>query len=168
MVISADNFAVLLQYFWSFIRNLIITKVNLQRISSICEGNRHADPRKLLSSLMFCENKSIDAENCSHWKSIDDYAKDGGPGEVWLLCSFSHEPLRSWIKTNVNTFTNSSHTALILGTQSLRSYLKLTCEYEFHILPNTKVSIAKDHGENYKKVRPSLVRHLLRNRLFHL
>ena len=26
---------------------------------------------------------------------IDDYAKDGGPGVVRLLCSFCHEPLRS-------------------------------------------------------------------------
>ena len=26
---------------------------------------------------------------------IDNYAKDGRPGEVWLLCSFYHEPLRT-------------------------------------------------------------------------
>ena len=26
--------------------------------------------------------------------SIDDYAKAGGPGEVWLLCSFYHDTLR--------------------------------------------------------------------------
>ena len=26
---------------------------------------------------------------------IDDYAKDGGPGEVWILCSFYHESLRT-------------------------------------------------------------------------
>ena len=26
---------------------------------------------------------------------IDDYAKDGGPGEVRLLCCFYHEPLRT-------------------------------------------------------------------------
>ena len=38
----------------------------------------------------------------------DDYAKDGGPGEVWLLCSFYREPLRTWIKTNVNKFAISS------------------------------------------------------------
>ena len=25
---------------------------------------------------------------------IDNYAKDGGPGVVWLLCSFYREPLR--------------------------------------------------------------------------
>ena len=47
-----------------------------------------------------------------------------------------------------------SYTALKLATQSLRSYLKVTCEYEFHILPNTKVSTAKDYGEKYMKVRP--------------
>ena len=32
---------------------------------------------------------------------IDDYAKDGGPGEVWLLCSFYHDPLRSLIVKEV-------------------------------------------------------------------
>ena len=44
--------------------------------------------------------------------------------------------------------------------------MKLICEYELHSLPNKKVSGAKDHGKNYIKVRPPLVRHLLRNRLF--
>ena len=24
--------------------------------------------------------------------SIDDYTKDGGPGAVWRLCSFYHDP----------------------------------------------------------------------------
>ena len=43
--------------------------------------------------------------------------------------------------------------------------MRLTCDCEPHSLPNTKVSIAKDHGKNYIKVRPLLVRHLLRNRL---
>ena len=56
--------------------------------------------------------------------------------------------------------------ALKLGTQSLRSYLKVSCQYDVHIFPNTKVTIAKDHGENYMKVRPALVRHLLSNRLY--
>ena len=32
---------------------------------------------------------------------MDDYAKDGGPGEVWLLCSFYHESLRSLIVKEV-------------------------------------------------------------------
>ena len=65
------------------------------------------------------------------------------------------------------TLISSRHTALKLGTQSLRSFVKVTCEYELPILPNTKVSTAKDHGENYMKVRPPLVRHLLLNRLLH-
>ena len=26
---------------------------------------------------------------------IDDYAKNGGPGEVWHLCSFYQDPLQS-------------------------------------------------------------------------
>ena len=58
-----------------------------------------------------------------------------------------------------------NHTVLILGMHALRSYLMLICEYELHSLPNKKVSGAKDHGKNYIKVRPLLVRHLLRNRL---
>ena len=91
---------------------------------------------------------------------IDDDAKDGGPGEVWISCSFYHEPLRTWIKTNVNKFAIWSRTAFKLDKQALRSYLKLTCEYELHILPNTKVSDAKDHGKSYMKVRPPLVCHL--------
>ena len=32
---------------------------------------------------------------------IDNYAKDGGPGVVWLLCSFYHEHLRSLILKEV-------------------------------------------------------------------
>ena len=55
--------------------------------------------------------------------------------------------------------------ALILNIQALGSYLRPTYEYELHTLPNTKVGTAKDHGENYMKVRPPLVRHLLPNRL---
>ena len=32
---------------------------------------------------------------------VDDYAKDGGPGVVWLLCSFYHEPLQALIVKEV-------------------------------------------------------------------
>ena len=49
---------------------------------------------------------------------IDNYAKDGGPGEVRLLCSFYHESLRTWIKTILNKFAISNHTALILGARA--------------------------------------------------
>ena len=89
-------------------------------------------------------------------KAIDDYAKDGGQREVWLLCSFYHESLRSWIKTIVNRFAISNHTALILGVHALRSYLKLNCEYELHSLPNKKVSGPKDYGKNCIKVKTAL------------
>ena len=61
---------------------------------------------------------------------MDDYAESGGPGEVWLLCSFHHESLRTWIKTIVDNVAISNHTALISGVHALRSYLKLICEYE--------------------------------------
>ena len=62
-------------------------------------------------------------------------------------------------------FTISSETALISGVHALRRYLKLICEYELYILPNKRVSGAKDHGENYNKVRPPLALQLWRNRL---
>ena len=75
--------------------------------------------------------------------SREDYAKDGGSGEVEVLCSFYHEPLRTWIKTKVNKFAISSHTDFKLHKQAPRSFLKLTCEYELHILPNTKVYCRK-------------------------
>ena len=83
---------------------------------------------------------------CCHDTEMDDYAKDGGLGEVWLLCSIFHEALKFLM-------------------QALRSYLILTCEYELLTLWNAKVGAAKDHGENYMKVRPPLVHHLQRNRL---
>ena len=66
-------------------------------------------------------------------------------------------------------FAISNHTAFILGTYALRGYLRLICEYKIHILPNNKVSSAKDPGKNHGKicikVGPLLVHHLLRNRL---
>ena len=82
------------------------------------------------------------------------------------MCRFYHEPLCTSIETNVNKFAISNYTALKLDAQTLRSYLRLICKYELYILPNKKVSAAKDHGKNYMKDRPPLVRHLLRNRLF--
>ena len=64
----------------------------------------------------------------------------------------------------INKFAISNRTALILRVHALRSYLTLICEYELHSLPNKNVSGAKVHGKNYIKVRPPLVRHVLRNR----
>ena len=69
----------------------------------------------------------------------DDNDEDGRPGKVWLLCSFYHEPLRTWIETNVNKSAILNHTALKLNVQALRSYLSLICEYELYILPNKKL-----------------------------
>ena len=71
--------------------------------------------------------------------------------------------LRTWIKTIINKFAISNHTALILGLHALKSYLRLICEYQLHSLPNKKVSSAKGHGNNYITVRPSLIRRLLGN-----
>ena len=45
----------------------------------------------------------------------------------------------------MNNLAISNHTALKLGTQALRSYLKVSCQYELYILLNTRVSVAKDH-----------------------
>ena len=56
--------------------------------------------------------------------------------------------------------------ALKLDAQDLKSYLSLICEYELYILPKRKVSTANDHSENYMMNRPTLVCHLMRNRLF--
>ena len=41
----------------------------------------------------------------------------------------------------------------------------LICEYELHTLPNAKVDVAKDHGENHIKVRPPLVCDIMGNGL---
>ena len=67
------------------------------------------------------------------------------------------------LKRNVNeqniiiilVFKVIIHRALKSGIQTLRSYLKLAHDYELHILPNTKVNAAKDHGESYVLHRPS-------------
>ena len=67
-------------------------------------------------------------------------------------------------KQNLNKFAISTHTALKLGIQAQGSYLKPNCEYELHILANTKVGAAKGHGEHYMKVKPHLIRHFLGNR----
>ena len=44
---------------------------------------------------------------------------------------------------NFNKFPISNYTGLISGVHAFRSYLKLTCEYELHSLPNENVSGAK-------------------------
>ena len=74
-------------------------------------------------------------------------------------------PSSTRVKTN-NKIAISSHTAIKLDKQALRSYLKPTCEYELHTLPNAKANVAKDHGKNYTKIRSSLVRHLWSNHVF--
>ena len=63
----------------------------------------------------------------------------------------------------MNKFAVSNHTALKLDGHGLGSNLKLICCYQLHILPNGKVSAVKEHGKNYMKDGPPLVRHLLRN-----
>ena len=89
---------------------------------------------------------------------------DQGRSDFYVVLTMSLCVLES--KTNVNKFAILSHTVLILRTQNLGSYMRLTCEYELNTLSNTKVSLANDHGENYMKLRPFLTHHFLRNRLF--
>ena len=116
--------------------------------------------------ILFTQIISARAENRKGNIEIDDYVKNDGP-ERSDLRSLHHESLRTWIKTTGNKFAISNHTALILGMHALRSYLKLMYECELHSLPNKKLSVAKDDGKNYIKIRPPLVRHLLRTRLFY-
>ena len=69
---------------------------------------------------------------------------------------------------NVNKLVISNYTALKLGVQALRGYLKLNCKFELHTLSNTQASAAKDHAENNLKIRSLLVRHLFRSCLLYL
>ena len=66
--------------------------------------------------------------------------------ERLTFCSFYHESLRILIKTNVRKFAISSHKALKLAVEAWKSYLKIACEFQLHILPNKNVSAAKDYG----------------------
>ena len=36
---------------------------------------------------------------------VDNYAKDGGPGDVWLLCSFYHNPKPIALKSQETSIT---------------------------------------------------------------
>ena len=63
------------------------------------------------------------------------------------------------MSNKVNELAFLSNSALKLVIQALRFYLKLICECELHISPKTKVNTAKDHRENYMKVRPPFVHH---------
>ena len=83
---------------------------------------------------------------------------DQGRSDFYVV--LYHESLRTWIKTLVNKFAISNHTVSILSVHALRSYLKLICEYEFHSIPNEKVSSVKVHGKNDINIRLPLVRHL--------
>ena len=80
---------------------------------------------------------------------------DQGRSDFYVV--FTMSSLCTWIKTIVNKLAISNHSALILGVHALRSYLKLSCEYELYILPNKKVSPAKDHGKTSSRSDGPLV-----------
>ena len=63
-------------------------------------------------------------------QSIDDYAKNGGPGRSDFYVVY-HESLRTWIKAIVNKFAISNYTALLLSVHALGSYLKLIVNLSF-------------------------------------
>ena len=97
--------------------------------------------------------------------TIDDYAKMADQGRSDFYVVFTMSLCALGLKTIIKKFAISNHTALILGVHAFRSYLKVVCEYELHSLPTEKVSAQRIMVKNYIKVRPLLVRHLLRNRL---
>ena len=66
---------------------------------------------------------------------LDGYAKDGGPGEVYLHVVFTMSLCVLELKYNDNKFAIWSHTALKLRIQPMKRYLKLTYKYEPHNLP---------------------------------
>ena len=87
----------------------------------------------------------------------------------FTVASESHKTLTRPFELTSGSFLIGRRRILVIPRnhlEALRSCLRLTYEYEFHTLPNTKVSTAKDHGESYMKIRPPLVRQVLGNRLF--
>ena len=48
-----------------------------------------------------------------------------------------------------------------------KSYMNLSYDHELYILPNAKVSTAKDHGKNFIRVEPPRVCHSLDSCLFY-
>ena len=86
---------------------------------------------------------------------------DQGRSDFYALFTMSLCILE--LKQTLNKFVISNHTALKLDIPALRRYFSIICEYELYILPNKKVSTARDHGKDYIKVRLPLVHHLLRN-----
>ena len=91
-------------------------------------------------------------------KMADQERSDFGVVFITSLCALE-------FKETLISFAISNHTAFIIDVHSLRSCMRVTCEYEIHILPDKKVSAAKDHGKNYMKDRRPLDRHLLHNGL---
>ena len=73
--------------------------------------------------------------------------------------------LLRWFNFSQSESTKNNTKALEgASMEPTRSYLKLNCKYELHILTNIEASTSKDNGKNYMKDRPPLVRYILRNR----
>ena len=111
-------------WFWKWLRNYKVIEFHHTRKAAEQEiALRKFDPKKPAF-----RKQAITQPNKKN-EPIDDYAKDGVPREVWHLCSFYRQPLRTWIETNVDKFAISSHTAFKLDKQALRSYLNMSQIY---------------------------------------
>ena len=67
---------------------------------------------------------------------MDDYAKYGDQGKSDFGVAFTMNLCTLELNKDVNKFAISAHMALKLGKQALKSYLKITCKFRLHILPN--------------------------------
>ena len=87
---------------------------------------------------------------------MDNYAKDGGPAAVWLLCNFYHHSLPSSfiIITSINNLSSYGYQIKI---DAQLSNLKLICDYQLYDIPGRKVKAAKDHGKKYLDIPCSAI-----------
>ena len=70
----------------------------------------------------------------------DDYIRDGGPGEVRFCVALVMSLCQLELKQILISLLFQVIKALNLAINALRSYLKLTSEYELHTLPYTEDS----------------------------
>ena len=100
---------------------------------------------------------------------INNYAKNGGPGEVaWLLWNSKPWAFVIVWSDYKNGLTAWRYESEICYEGSWKARLRcreLTEEYQLHNVTNTEIRAVKDHGKNYLDFWLFLVYHLLRNHL---
>ena len=90
--------------------------------------------------------------------------KDDGPGAVWPLGSFDHNPLHGPTIKNVKGFAIGKRLDLKLINGTQEYHYGISCQCKLYTSSNRKVSGGKDHGKSYIKARPLfLLYHLLHN-----